>query len=183
MSHPVRRFVTGLDGQNRSIVQIDDTASNILPIAGWPGAFITELWVTEESPVDNTGTRDRGARPIRHDPTPHGTIFRVVEIPPEMSGSAPIDVAAAFASMGSHNRPTEQDARRHGSMHFTNSVDYIVVIAGEMAMLMDDGEVLLRPGDCVVQRGTKHAWVNRGDVPCVIAAVLVDARPIYPTSI
>ena len=178
MTRPVRRFVTGLDARRRSIVQIADTAANVLPIAGWPGASITELWVTDEMPVDNGGTIDRGARPIRHDPTPGGTIFRVVEIPPETGHAAGIDVAAAFGSMGSRNRPSASDSQRHASMHFTNSIDYLVVISGEMWMLMDDGEVLLPPGDCVVQRGTKHAWVNRGSVPCVIAAVLIDAVPI-----
>ncbi len=176
MAVPVRRIVTGHDGSGRSNVTFDGPAANILPIAGYDGAYITELWVTEEMPVDNGGETDCGARPIRHDPTADGTIFRVVEIPPER-GLA-IDADAAFKSMGSHNRPSDEDTGRHATMHFTKSVDYLIVMSGEMSMLMDDGEVLLRQGDCIVQRGTKHAWINRGDVPCVIAAILVDAKPI-----
>lgn len=176
MASPIRRIVTGQDSSGRSNITFDDAAGNILPIAGFEGAFITELWVTEEMPVDNRGDTDRGARPIRHDPTPNGTIFRVVEIPPER-GLA-IDVDAAFQSMGSHNRPSDEDTGHHPTMHFTNSVDYLIVMSGEMAMRMEDGEVLLKQGDCIVQRGTKHAWINRGDVPCVIAAVLIDAKPI-----
>ncbi len=172
----VKRFVTGHDDQGRSNVTLDDVASNILPINGWPGAAITEIWVTEEMPIDNSGVVDRAARPIRHDPTPNGTIFRVVEIPPEKHMSGDIDVGAAFDAMGSENRPSQTDSAKHASMHFTNSVDYLVVMQGEMHMLMEDGEVLLKQGDCIVQRGTKHAWVNRGDIPCVIAAVLVDAH-------
>ena len=176
MTFKVRRFVTGLDATGRSVVTFDDVADNILPIAGWPGASITEIWTTDEMPVDNGGDADRGARPIRHDPTPGGTIFRVVEIPPDEG--APIDVEAAFASMGSHNKPSAEDSARHGSMHFTKSIDYLIVMAGEMHMVMEEGEVLLPTGSCIVQRGTKHAWVNRSGKPCVIAAVLVDAMPI-----
>jgi mannose-6-phosphate isomerase-like protein (cupin superfamily) len=177
MTFPVRRFVTGFDAEGRSIVQIDDTAANVMQIAGWPGASITELWTTDEMPVDNGGTTDRGARPIRHDPTPNGTIFRVVEIPPEGTGGG-IDTEAAFAAMGSHNKPSADDRSKHGSMHFTDSVDYLVVMSGEMHMVMEQGEVLIPTGSVVVQRGTKHAWVNRSGKPCVIAAVLVDARPL-----
>lgn len=175
MAHEVRRIVTGFGPDGRSRVTFDAPAGNILPIAGWEGAFVTELWTTEEMPVNNEGDADRGARPIRHDPTPDGTIFRIVEIPPDAHGG--IDVDAAFDSLGSHNRPSEEDSKTHGSMHYTDSIDYLIVISGEMAMVMEDGEVTLRQGDCIVQRATKHAWVNRGTVPCVIAAVLIDARP------
>ena len=62
-------------------------------------------------------------------------------------------------------------------MDFVLCIDYLVVIAGEMWMVMEEGEVLLRPGDCIVQRGTNHAWVNKGDVPCLLAAILIDAQP------
>lgn len=158
------------------MVSIDDTVSNTMAIAGWPGAVISEIWTTDEMPVDNGGSIDRGARAIQHDPNPGGTIFRVLEVPPD--DGSPIDTTAAFESMGSHNRPSAEDAAKHGTMHFTNSVDYLVVIAGEMHMVMEDGEVLLPTGSCIVQRGTKHAWVNRSGKPCVIAAVLVDANPL-----
>lgn len=176
MTFNVRRFVTGLDESGRSIVTFDDVAGNVLPVAGWPGAAITEIWTTDEMPIDNGGNVDRGARPIRHDPTPNGTIFRVVEIPPD--DGRPIDVDSAFASMGSQNKPSAEDSAKHASMHFTNSVDYLVVISGEMHMVMEEGEVLLPTGSCIVQRGTKHAWVNRSGKPCVLAAVLVDAKPV-----
>lgn len=176
MSFTVRRFVTGLNDKGESTVTIDDVATNVLPIAGWPGAVISEIWTTDENPVDNSGNVDRGARPIKHDPTPGGSIFRVVEIPPE--SDRPIDVEAAFASMGSGNVPSAKDSARHASMHFTNSIDYLVVISGEMHMLMEDGEVLLPTGSCIVQRGTKHAWVNCSGKPCVLAGILIDAKPV-----
>ena len=176
MRQAIRRIVTGHDQQGRSNITINDDAPNVIEVKGWPDLDVTLLWVTGEMPVDNMGKTDQGARPMRHDPTSGGTIFRIVEIPPEKS-LAGIDTKAAFEHMGSHNRPREQDSAKHPSMHKTNSVDYLVVISGEMWMVMEDGETLLRQGDCIVQRGTNHAWVNKSDKPCVLAAILADARP------
>jgi mannose-6-phosphate isomerase-like protein (cupin superfamily) len=176
MRQAVRRIVTGHDKAGNSVITIDDDAPNVIEVKGWPGLFVTELWVTGEMPVDNMGQTDQGARPMRHDPTPSGSIFRVVEIPPESAGSG-IDTQAAFAHMGSHNKPRAQDSARHASMHKTNSIDYLVVASGEMWMVMEEGETLLRQGDCIVQRGTNHAWVNKSDKPCVLIAILIDAKP------
>jgi mannose-6-phosphate isomerase-like protein (cupin superfamily) len=119
--------------------------------------------------------KPRPLRPLQHDPASNGTIFRVVEIPPESTTS--IDTAETFAQLGSGNKPTEEDQAKHPTMHKTNSIDYLVVISGEMWMIMEEGEVLLKPGDCVVQRGTNHAWKNSGKEPCLLAAVLIDAHP------
>jgi mannose-6-phosphate isomerase-like protein (cupin superfamily) len=171
----IQRIVTGHNADGKSNITFAGIADNILESAAWPGSRITELWVTEEIPVDNTGLIDRGARPIRHDPAPGGSVFRVVEIPPESQST--MDTAAVFADMGSTRIPTAEDSAKHPSMHVTDSVDYLVVISGELYMIMEDGEVLLRPGDCIVQRGTKHAWSNRGTEPCVMAAILIDAHP------
>jgi len=171
----IRRVVTGhKDG--KATIMFNDLAPNATEVKGWKGLGITELWVTNESPIDNAqwGT-DQGARPMRHDPTPHGSIFRVVEFPPESAGE--IDTKTAFEAMGSHNKPRAEDSAKHPSMHKTNSIDYLVVIAGEMWMVMEEGEVLLRQGDCIVQRGTNHAWVNKSDKPCLLAAILIDSVP------
>ena len=175
MGQKIRRIVTGhKDG--KATIMINDLASNATEIKGWKGLWVTELWTTNEMPIDNAQWgEDQGARPLRHDPTPSGTIFRVVEFPPESAGE--IDPAEAFKSLGSTNKPKAEDSAKHGSMHKTNSVDYLVVIAGEMWMVMEEGEVLLRPGDCIVQRGTNHAWVNKSDKPCLLAAILIDAKP------
>ncbi len=158
------------------MVMIDDEGPNMTEIKGWPGLWVTELWTSEEMPINNKRHDDRGARKMRHDPGPNGTIFRIVEIPPESATSA-IDAKAAFEALGSENKPKASDSAKHPTMHKTNSVDYLVVISGEMSMLMEDGEVLLKSGDCIVQRGTNHAWVNKSGKPCVLAAVLVDAVP------
>jgi mannose-6-phosphate isomerase-like protein (cupin superfamily) len=84
--------------------------------------------------------------------------------------------AARFAAMGaSHCRV---DTSRHPSMHITRTVDYIVVLSGRVTLLLDKGEVDLKPFDVVVQRGTNHGWVNRGTEPALFAAVLIDAKPL-----
>ena len=176
MPRDIKRIVTGHDAQGRSNITFNGLATNLLNSEAWPGSRVTELWVSEEIPVDNTGLVDRGARKIRHDPTPGGSIFRVVEVPPESAGK--MDTAKTFAELGSTHVPTAEDSARHPTMHVTDSVDYLVVISGEMHMIMEDGEVLLQAGDCIVQRGTKHAWSNRGAVPCVMAAILIDAKPV-----
>ena len=176
MGQKIRRIVTGHNDQGKAIIAIDDLAPNATEIKGWPGLCVTELWVTGEMPVDNNGKSDQGERPMRHDPTPNGTIFRIVEIPPESATKA-IDTTAAFEHLGSTNKPKAEDSAKHPSMHKTKSIDYLVVMSGEMWMVMEEGEVLLRPGDCIVQRGTNHAWVNKGDKPCLLAAILIDAKP------
>lgn len=175
MRYPVRRIITG-HKNGRATIMLNDDAPNATEVKGWPGLWVTELWVTDGAPASNAQWgKDEGARPMRHDPVPNGSIFRIVEIPPE--GKVKIDPKAAFESLGSTNKPKAEDSAKHPSMHKTNSIDYLVVISGEMWMVMEEGEVLLRQGDCIVQRGTNHAWVNKSDKPCVLAAVLVDATP------
>lgn len=175
MIQKIKRYVTGHDKDGKAIVTYDDHAPNAVPLKGWPGAGVTEIWVTGEMPVNNMGETDQSLRPLQHDPVRSGTIFRVVEIPPESSSN--IDTEETFKQLGSGNKPTAEDQEKHPTMHKTNSVDYLVVISGEMWMVMEKGEVLLKPGDCIVQRGTNHAWKNKGDKPCLLAAVLVDAHP------
>jgi uncharacterized cupin superfamily protein len=79
-------------------------------------------------------------------------------------------------SMGLAPEGPTRDHPRDAGMHYTKSLDYVMILSGEIDMLMDDSEVHLKAGDVVVQRGTNHAWVNRGNVPCKVALILVDAR-------
>ena len=127
------------------------------------------------APPGKNSLTDRSTRPMRHDPTPSGTIFRVVEIPPESAGTK-IDASATFGQLGSTHQPSAADSAKHPTMHKTDSIDYLVVISGSMHMLMEEGEVELHAGDCIVQRGANHAWVNRSGKPCLLAAVLIDAK-------
>ena len=175
MAMQARRVVTGYNAKGESVILFDDHAKNVTHIPSWEGLYVTELWVTSESPIDNSGTEDRSLRPMKHDPDAHGTIFRLVEIPPESKTVFKAD--GIFTELGSQNKPSEADRSRHPTMHKTNSIDYLIVLSGEMIMEMEEGSTLIKQGDCIVQRGTNHAWVNRSDKPCLLAAVLIDAVP------
>ncbi len=176
MIRPIHRVVTGHNADGKSVILFDDNAPNVTEIKAAPGTGVTEVWVTDEAPANLDNETDRSLRPMRHDPVAQGTIFRVVEIPPETAGQA-IDAEKTFEELGSKNRPSAEATAKHATMHRTDSVDYLVVISGEMTMVMEEGEVLLRPGDCIVQQGTYHGWVNTGTEPCMLAAILIDAQP------
>ncbi len=105
------------------------------------------------------------------EPPAGGTIFRVVEFPPDKA-AADFDRKTAFSSMGA-DHAMDPDASRHPGMHKTATVDYAIVLSGEIWALMDEGETRLETGDCLVQRGTNHAWSNRSDQPCLVAFILV----------
>ena len=111
------------------------------------------------------------------EPPPSGSIFRVVEFPPDATLAGTFDRKAAFEGMGA-GHAMDADASRHPGMHKTNTVDYAIVLSGEIWALMDEGETLMRAGDVLVQRGTNHAWSNRGTVPCLVAFILISARPV-----
>jgi quercetin dioxygenase-like cupin family protein len=139
--------VTGHDANGRAVVEIDETARNV--ISTRRGQTSCVVWTTESFPVDNTGNSDQGTRKVGTTLN-NGTVFRIVEFAP---GVAPRN-------------------------HRTDSIDYAVVVSGEIDMELDDSVVHLKAGDVVVQRGTIHNWVNRGTAPCTIAFVLIDARPV-----
>ena len=163
-------MVTGHDAEGKAVVLIDGAAQNV-KLRKATGLVSTLLWVTEESPADASGNADRASREIGVAPPPGGSVFRIVDFPPAADFGA-VDNAAMLREMGIG--PDQSDAR-HASMHRTKSIDYAVVISGEIDMLLDDSEVHLKAGDVLVQRGTNHAWVNRGRENCRIAFVLIDA--------
>ena len=171
MVQPTRRVVTGYDASGRAIVLIDGAAPNA-KLRRATGLTSTLLWVTDRSPADNFGSADAAAREIGVAPPPRGSIFRVVDFPPAAEFGA-VDNAAMLREMGI---ASGQGGARHAGMHRTRSIDYAVVISGEITMLLDDSEVHLKAGDVLVQRGTSHAWVNRGRENCRIAFVLIDAK-------
>ncbi len=170
----VKRFVTGHNEDGKSTVIMDDFASNVQDFGFISGA---DIWVTHESPADNSGCKDLSLRPFTHDPSHGGTVFRFLRFPPATEISEG-QAKKFFLDIGSKNQPTESDRNAHGLMHKTDSVDYMVVLKGELWMIMEDGEYMLRGGDCVVQRGTKHSWENRSDQECSAVVVLIDAQPV-----
>ena len=164
-----RRIVTG-HVEGKAVVLFDGPAPN-RKLRQASGLVSTLVWVTDESPADISGTADRAEREIGVPPPAGGSVFRVVEFPPQ--GKA-MSREAVLKEMGL----SQQAESRHAGMHRTRSIDYAVVMEGEIDMVLDDSEVHLVAGDVLVQQGTNHAWVNRGSKPCRIAFVLIDAREI-----
>jgi len=173
MPTPVRRVVTGHDAQGKAIALMDGAAPN--QKVRQTGIVSTLLWVTDETPADISGRADRAAREIGVPPPPNGSILRVVDFPPESAGGTKVDNATILREMGVAAGTTPP---RHAHMHRTRSVDYAIVLAGEIDMLLDDSEVHLTAGDILVQQGTNHAWVNNGSAVCRIAFVLIDAKEL-----
>lgn len=172
----VRRVLTGHDRDGSSTIIADGLAPNVKEMPSFPGLALTDLWETAGAPAGNEGHADAAARPVHLEPPKHGTIFRIVEFPPDSSRPRDSDGAAGFKAIGAGHA---QDKRSSDPMmHKTSTVDYIVVLKGEIYAILDKGETLLRPGDVFIQRGTNHSWSVRGTEPCIIAVVLVNARPV-----
>jgi len=149
---PIRRVVTGHDKNNVAKVLLDGPATNHRESR--PGSRATLIWSTDATPADisvGDDIEDLGARILGTAPTENGTRFTINEIP----------------------------AGRPGRMHRTETLDYAIVLCGEVDMEMDEGATLsLKAGDVVVQRGTNHSWINRGTEPARIAFILIDAKPL-----
>jgi len=171
-----RRVVTGHDASGRSIVLTDGASPHAFVLEKAGALRLTELWETRSAPADNTGSGDAAEHERRIAPVNGGTVFRVIEYPPDRERLKSLAPDAFFASMGA--RAADAATRRHPGMHRTDTVDYCIVLSGEIWAVLDAGEVLLRAGDCLVQRATNHAWSNRSDAPCTIAFVLVAAERI-----
>ena len=172
----VRRVYTGHNKRGRAVIIEDGLAPNVKEMASMPGLALTDLWETTGPLARNDGNADAADRTVRLEPPRGGSILRIVEFPPDKAWRDSADAKAAFESIGAGHAKDKQSA--DPMMHKTNTVDYIIVISGEIYAVVEEGEVLLKPGDVFIQRGTNHSWSVRGDVPCVIAAVLVSAAPL-----
>jgi mannose-6-phosphate isomerase-like protein (cupin superfamily) len=172
MPRKLRRVVTGHDDQGRSIIVMDGEAPNSRLLKAAGGLQRTEMWETTSAPADNSGNADAGEAINHLPPAASGTLFRLIEYPPDSVRLKSLDPAAHFG------HAADQSGKHHPGMHKTDTVDYVVVISGEIYAVMENGEVLLRAGDSLIQRGTNHAWSNRTEQPCVIAFVMVSAKPL-----
>ena len=148
MDIQVRRVVTGHDDKGHARIEIDEIAHNV--VSPRAGHSSTVVWSTQGFPVNNDGFEDPTQSAFKST-VDNGTVFRVVRYEP---GVAPRN-------------------------HRTDSIDYAVVITGEIQMELDNGVVCaLKAGDVLVQRGTIHNWVNLGPEVCIIAFVLISAKPV-----
>jgi mannose-6-phosphate isomerase-like protein (cupin superfamily) len=174
MARKIRRVVTGHDTDGKAVCVSDGPATNILQRPNRPGVTLTNLWRCTRTPAEYDGATETVEGPFVLHPPKGGSVFRIVEFEPEdPEVLKTLDGRAAFAEMGAADNVVEN--ARHPFMHRTDSVDYAVILSGAITMLLDDSEVELEAGDVVVQRGTNHAWSNRGTDTCLIAVSLVDA--------
>jgi len=175
----IRRVVTGHNEQGKSCFIMDGAPPHVYQRS--PGSsLVTELWDTSATPASNQGDADPTLRDFRLPPPKNGSVFRIISYPPDSVRLAALQAEHANHTDDGSGRAGALDRSnaRHPGFHKTSSVDYAIVLSGEIYALMEEGEVLLRQGDVLVQRGTNHAWSNRSDAPAVLAFVLIDADPV-----
>ena len=174
MPRAVRRVVTGLTADGKSTIIMDGPAPQVTQGAD-PEGGSTVLWVTRSSPASNTGSEDAAPAGVRNSVPPAdvgGTILRIVDFLP----ASRVTPAPARTMSGVHH--TDDRSARYPGFHMTDTIDYALVLEGEVYAVLDEAETLLRAGDVLIQRGTFHAWDNRSDKVCRIAFVLIDAEPL-----
>jgi mannose-6-phosphate isomerase-like protein (cupin superfamily) len=164
-----KRIVTGHNEEGKSIVAYDGPPKNQF-----------QLWVTDKAPADNDDKNDAADRRIRLEPPSNGSKFSFFQVFPEDPSKSIEDIeketAMGFGAIDAkHCRP---DTTKDPRMHKTKTVDYIILLEGQVTLILDEEEVDLKPFDVVIQRGTNHAWINRGSTPALLAAILIDAEPV-----
>ncbi len=180
MSTNVRRIVTGHDAAGKAIVLEDGPAPAVVTNPQRPNYFSAQIWATHATPVPLAAVeRDPTAQKLALAAPANGTVIRVIQFPPEDPSIHKLDAIGAraiFAAIGGEKASTFKPGGPHPLMHRTETVDYGIVLEGEITLVLDDSEVIVRAGDVVVQRGTNHAWSNRSGKPCRVAFILIDGR-------
>ena len=171
---PVRVVVTGHDPQGVAIIQSDGPATRVFDKLGQEGLVFHEIWNTQQTPV----LLDKASGQPFEDklslaPPKGGVRIRVLDIPPD---DASADLDAVFENIAATDNFKGKESERHASFHRTETLDYGIVLEGELVLIMDEGETTVGPGDIVVQRGTNHGWANRSNKPCRIAFILIDGQ-------
>jgi hypothetical protein len=174
---PVRRIVTGHREDGRSVILSDGPAPCRSAPPAMPQLVATVLWQTDGTPAPLDGEEDTApeGRVPPMAPPPGGTILRIADFPPD-SAYEDVDMAQLFREIGGAHHQDDGGEAKHGWFHRTPTLDYAIVLEGEVWALLDEDETLLRAGDVLIQRGTNHAWANRSDRPCRMAFVLIDAE-------
>jgi mannose-6-phosphate isomerase-like protein (cupin superfamily) len=170
----IRRIVTGHDAKGRSRIVEDAPARAVRTVSGRPGYRAVNVWRTEDSPV-KINSRDSTAEHQGILPPKGGTILRIIDFPPEPSDRDELE-RMLDSTFGGIYKDAAHDKRPgvHPGMHCTETVDYAIVLEGEIYAVMEEEETLMRAGDVLIQRGTNHAWANRSDKTARIAFVLID---------
>ena len=176
----IRRVVTGHDASGKAVVLSDGPVPTVHSNPIRPGQLSFEVWKTHAMPVPIDAAQTEptvGARSLQ--PPPHGTLFRISVVPPESEETrklTPEQARELFRKSGAGEASTFGSGGRHPMMHRTETVDYAVVLEGEITLLLDEGDVQLKAGDVVIQRGTSHAWSNRSGKNVKMLYVLIDGK-------
>jgi quercetin dioxygenase-like cupin family protein len=159
-----RVVVTGYENGKSTIIQnsLSDNISEHIP-----GLVIADIWSTDTMPVDLTKTTKIENTALPAVPK-NGSYFRYVTIPPDTAIMKHLNISY---DQHSHNS-------KHPLMHKTETLDYIIILSGEVYLILEEQETLLKAGDIVIQRATEHAWSNRTKNPCIQLSILLDARNI-----
>ncbi|MFT5507712.1 MAG: mannose-6-phosphate isomerase-like protein (cupin superfamily) [Hyphomicrobiaceae bacterium] len=178
----IRRVVTGHDGNGKAVIISDGPTPHVKTSPHRPGVVINNLWTTDSMPVPIHGSTDPVTAAMKLEPVANGMNFRVVEFPPEadyINNISDEDAHKAFDAMGA-GHALEGDAHggkaRHPFMHKTSTLDYAIILSGEVYMMLDEDEVLMKAGDVCIQRATNHVWSNRSNEICRIAFILIDGQ-------
>lgn len=174
---PIHRVVTGHDAEGRAVIVSDGPLPTTVEVAAIPGTVFHEIWSTTGSPAPVDNGVDPTLGPLVLPPPAQGTRVRFVDIPPDtedLLAHGASRMHDAFSQIGDAEASTVKPGSPHPLMHRTESVDYGIVIEGELTLVLDASEVRLKPGSVVVQRGTNHAWANRSRHPCRMLFVLID---------
>lgn len=170
---PIRRIVTGDGPDGRSRIVEDAPAAAIRTVAERPGYRAVNVWRMLEGRIaeEDSVMQHKGILPPKH-----GNILRIIDFPPEPADPAELK-RRLDATFGGMFKDAQHDKRpgKHPGMHKTTTVDYAIILEGEIWAVMDEGETLMRAGDVLIQRGTNHAWANRSGKTARIAFVLIDA--------
>jgi hypothetical protein len=184
----IRRVVTGHDANGKAVIISDGPTPHVKTSPHRPGVVINNLWTTDAMPVDTHRTTDPVTDAMKLEPVANGMNFRIVEFPPEADYIDKIssdDAQKAFGAMGaSHALEGALEGApdgaacsgkpRHPFMHKTATLDYAIVLTGEVYLMLDDEETLMKAGDVCIQQATNHVWSNRSNEVCRIAFILID---------
>lgn len=176
MTAQFRRIVTGHDDAGNAIIVTDAPPPRVVQVGGEGGPTFVEVWNTRETPalIDRrSGEPEEGSLVLA--PPERGTRIRVIDFPPEGDALRALSDAEARAFFGEFGgAAASRSGGPHPLMHRTETVDYGIVLEGELTLVVDRGETTIRAGDIVIQRGTNHAWANRSGSNCRVAFILID---------
>ncbi|MBT2305201.1 cupin domain-containing protein [Variovorax paradoxus] len=173
LSNNIRRVVTTVDANDRAVVLFD--GNNPHNYTRETGNISRLFWKTDQTPADITGAMDRAAGYKSVCPPDGGTLLRIVDFPPITKENEALS-AGYQQKIIAEPAPMRGLPPRHAFMHRTRTIDYAIVLHGEIDMLLDEDEIHLTAGDVLVQQGTNHAWVNRGTETCRVAFILIDSK-------